>query len=157
MVILQQRSCGGCTACCKTHAVFEIEKPMGKWCPHCRVGKGCAIYLDRPKACKDFVCEWMKGFGKDEHRPDKTKIVLDFFTGEVIPEIFQVWEVTEGRIDSLFAREMARLSLERDIPVALIHLSGLKELLIDDAKLTDEIREALLEEGIRIITDVQTY
>ena len=32
--------CGTCTLCCKLVHVHEIEKPIGKWCPHCSLGKG---------------------------------------------------------------------------------------------------------------------
>lgn len=69
MELVLNRSCGGCTVCCKTHAVLEIKKPFGKWCPHCDTSRGCRIYSNHPKACKEFRCEWIKDFGEKKIDP----------------------------------------------------------------------------------------
>lgn len=39
--------------------IEELAKPVGEWCPHCKPGKGCTIYADRPKECADFMCQWL--------------------------------------------------------------------------------------------------
>lgn len=71
------RECGTCTMCCKIMGIKEIEKPSGQWCPHCLVGKGCAIYQDRPSECRTFSCDWLQAEALGpEWKPEKSKIVL---------------------------------------------------------------------------------
>src|SRR5436305_14221849 len=48
--MMNPRSCGDCTLCCKLLSITELEKPIGKWCPHCEIGKGCKIYDCRPQS-----------------------------------------------------------------------------------------------------------
>jgi hypothetical protein len=72
-----QRECGTCTMCCKVMGIKEIAKPPGQWCPHCRPGKGCNIYLDRPRECRTFSCDWLQAEALGpEWKPEKSKIVL---------------------------------------------------------------------------------
>lgn len=96
------RKCDGCTACCKTHSVSEVDSVAGVWCQYCRVGEGCAIYEERPLACRTYSCVWLQGKGDEGGRPDRLKIVMDYFGiefgGEKIP-IFNFWEVEEGVIE----------------------------------------------------------
>lgn len=80
MIDQPKRECGGCTLCCKLLEVKEISKLQGKWCSHCALGRGCKIYDDRPKACDDFNCLWLQGFGTDDMRPDKSKVVMTVTT-----------------------------------------------------------------------------
>ena len=74
--------CGNCTACCRVYAIPTFNKPAGKWCDHCAIGKGCKIYETRPKReCADFECLWleMKSRGNepaDDLRPDRCKVVF---------------------------------------------------------------------------------
>ena len=67
------RSCDGCTACCNgTLKIFDPEynvdvdykKPCQNIC-----NNGCAIYDNKPKACTDFECLWIK----DQTIPDWVK------------------------------------------------------------------------------------
>jgi hypothetical protein len=73
----KHRTCGGCTACCTTHAVSELGKPPGQRCRHvCQ--QGCAIYDARPEGCYVFQCMWLTGdVADDEARPDKLGLVFD--------------------------------------------------------------------------------
>lgn len=58
--------------------VEELGKPMGVLCAHCRPGRGCAIYEDRPRGCRAFECVWlMDPEMPHRFRPDQTKVVLD--------------------------------------------------------------------------------
>jgi hypothetical protein len=71
------RSCGSCTLCCKLLGIRELEKPQGSWCPHCRPGKGCRIYDERPPSCREFNCQWLMDETLPEaFRPDRSKVVL---------------------------------------------------------------------------------
>jgi hypothetical protein len=73
----QERTCGECRLCCKLLAVNEISKPPHEWCGHAVEGIGCAIYADRPGACRTFRCLWL---GRPElgpeWRPDRSHLVL---------------------------------------------------------------------------------
>src|SRR3954468_5954361 len=76
-LIVPGRSCGTCSLCCKVPHIAELDKPAGKWCAHCRPGKGCGIHATRPVSCRGFYCEWMtsKGLGPD-WKPDRCKFML---------------------------------------------------------------------------------
>ncbi len=71
------RQCGTCTLCCKVMGITALQKPAGRWCPHCAAAKGCAIYAERPQECATFACAWLtdERFGP-EWKPDKAKFVL---------------------------------------------------------------------------------
>jgi hypothetical protein len=154
MDIILNRSCGGCTACCKTHAVLEIKKPTGKWCSHCNPGQGCRIYSKHPKSCAEFECQWLKGFGKNEDRPDGTKIVLDLCTGitdSVLPNFLQIWEVSGKALHGSFAKESVRIGLENGFPVFLISTSGKVEIITGNISIPKESLNEIARQGIRIV------
>jgi hypothetical protein len=124
---VSQRSCGGCTACCKPIAVLEINKPLGEWCEHCSIGVGCRIYAEKPTSCGGFRCEWLKGFGEENDRPDHTKVILDFTKltkGGLPGGILQIWEVSEGSLASAHVKKTTLFGLENEIWVAHIPLHG---------------------------------
>ena len=79
--------CGSCTLCCKLLDVAELEKPGGRWCPHCAIGTGCKIYDTRPRPCRDFECLWLIS-QRDARplapalRPDRSKLVLYLDEGD---------------------------------------------------------------------------
>lgn len=70
----QVRACNGCTACCFTHGVEELNKPVLSLCSQCDAGTGCRIYTSRPPSCAGFLCGWREGMGEEEDRPDKIGI-----------------------------------------------------------------------------------
>jgi len=71
------RECGSCSLCCKVYAITELNKPPGKWCSHCKPGKGCAIHDALPTQCIDFNCLWRTeaSIGPD-WKPDRSKMVV---------------------------------------------------------------------------------
>lgn len=72
------RSCGSCSLCCKILDIPELDKPSGRWCSHCKPGKGgCEIYSDRPLVCRAFGCQWLAdgSFG-DHWYPVCSRMVL---------------------------------------------------------------------------------
>lgn len=70
-----KRECGECTACCTAMGVPELKKAPGTTCSSvCETG--CSVYKTRPQSCRDFECVWLQGSLEDEHRPDKTGVVL---------------------------------------------------------------------------------
>jgi len=87
---MTQRSCGGCSLCCKLIAVRELKKEPGVWCVHAR--PGCRIYgkPERPAGCGVFTCAWLERdpattSGKlalpDHLRPDRCHVVLTGLVG----------------------------------------------------------------------------
>jgi hypothetical protein len=70
------RACGDCSLCCKILGVEEIQKPAGKWCQHCKAGRGCTIYENRPAACRHFSCQWLvDGSFSDAWFPKRSRMV----------------------------------------------------------------------------------
>lgn len=76
--------CGSCSMCCKLLPIEEpdLVKPRDIWCGHHSKGHGCAIYNDRPEACRGFECHWLQavkeGMSPSETslRPDKCKVLI---------------------------------------------------------------------------------
>ena len=73
----QTRVCGSCSLCCKLIGFAEINKPMGRWCPHRVKDHGCGIYDTRPNECRAFNCEWLTNpnFGQ-EWEPTRSKMII---------------------------------------------------------------------------------
>ena len=78
---MSARRCGSCTLCCKLLIVPEIKKPQDHWCQYCAIGTGCGIYNDRPTSCVDFNCLWLQGYGSEDMKPDKSKVVMGMTKG----------------------------------------------------------------------------
>jgi hypothetical protein len=77
MIPAQGRTCGSCTFCCKVLGIGALEKPAGRWCAHCKPGRGCTIYEKRPGECADFACQWLVDPRFPEAlRPDKVKVMV---------------------------------------------------------------------------------
>jgi hypothetical protein len=119
-----QRNCGTCTACCKTHPVQEIDKPAGAWCPHCNIGRGCRIYDDRPPSCRDFTCQWLKGTGEDDDRPDKSKLVIDFIQNPDVGDVVALFEVMPGGLSKRLATTIRKAAFAKRYAVLAIPIYG---------------------------------
>jgi hypothetical protein len=75
--ILSGRACGSCTLCCKLLIVKDLAKPLGEWCQHCDIGRGCRIYDERPAECRTFFCGYLTSPSTDEHWfPARCKMVI---------------------------------------------------------------------------------
>lgn len=76
------RACGDCALCCKVLGITALAKPMGVWCPHCREGRDCGIYEERPAECRAFYCGWLTTPGLDDSwRPRAAGLVLAYELG----------------------------------------------------------------------------
>ncbi len=151
------RVCGTCSACCKTHGVTlapDTYKPKGVWCPHWDKQERCTIYKTRPRDCQDFRCEWLKGYGSDSLRPDRTKVVLDFVNLPDGPQggMLQMFEVSEG---ALLKSDMQALTQEvctRGVTVVHVPLGRQKKIFIPRrVKDFTEVVESATEEGYIIV------
>lgn len=83
------KTCGTCTLCCTVMPVHEIDKPANTRCAHQRDAPartiGCAIYKDRPRSCKEWMCHWLASDWPDDMRPDRLGVVFD-----VMPDMIKV-------------------------------------------------------------------
>jgi hypothetical protein len=74
---MTERRCGDCTLCCKVMAVEALDKPAGRWCSHCKPGRGCLTYETRPEECRNYSCLWLTDPSFSEHwKPSRSKLVL---------------------------------------------------------------------------------
>lgn len=65
--------CGECNVCCDTLSIYEI-KDAHTVCEH--YDQRCNIYNDRPDACRNFECEYIKRNWNIRLRPDKCGIII---------------------------------------------------------------------------------
>jgi len=73
-----QRTCGDCTACCVVLPIAELKKHRNVPCSHI-CGHGCDIYNNgRPKVCRVWRCEWLRGNVQEAYRPDKLGAMFHF-------------------------------------------------------------------------------
>jgi hypothetical protein len=75
--VIPGRECGSCSMCCKVYNIPEINKPAGKWCTHCKPGKGCAIHDALPTQCDEFNCLWRTETTMSAvWKPDQARMVV---------------------------------------------------------------------------------
>lgn len=75
--LVADRVCGDCTVCCTALPIQSdsFQKTSGVTCRHCV--SGCAIYSDRPQACRDFHCGWRQlPMLDDAWRPDRSGVMV---------------------------------------------------------------------------------
>lgn len=146
------RQCGGCTACCTTHEVREIHKPVGQQCQFCSEGVGCKVYEHRPKGCRDFVCEWIKGFGPEDSRPDRSGIVADLQNPVLETVLLTIWEYQAGALESNFVSELINHTLASGRPVLCLFLSGEKRLFVSSSiELSRQYRRLLEAKKVGVV------
>jgi hypothetical protein len=115
------RRCGTCNACCTTHGVPELKKIPFSKCEHLALVKGCGIYNERPKSCRDFECLWLQGAFEGVHRPDRLGIVFSVnypppgcsqaLVGHVIDSAYLGAYETQQFLEKLALRVVIILSL----------------------------------------------
>lgn len=107
------RDCGGCNVCCTAMHVRALNKPVGQVCEF-QTASGCGNYHDRPAACRQWFCMWVRDTGRvftDADRPDRlgaffTASEPDPATGR--PTIY-VHPIREGAIDEPRLAELIAL------------------------------------------------
>jgi hypothetical protein len=58
-------------------AIEALAKPAGRWCRHCKPGRGCLVYDSRPAECRSFSCLWLTDERFGAHwKPSKSKLVV---------------------------------------------------------------------------------
>ena len=72
------KECGSCCLCCKLPGVFEVDKPVNKWCKFAKPGKGCGVYDARPNSCRAYKCVWLQVEAlPPQIRPDRCGVIFE--------------------------------------------------------------------------------
>ncbi len=121
---MKKRECAGCTACCTTNAIVELNKPTYKKCKY-ECNKGCNIYESRPQSCRDFECLWLKGYGDEKGKPNKIGLFIEYRdSGYPLGKQFFAKEVYQGAAQTSGAiAYMQSIVLETGKPVFLLDKS----------------------------------
>lgn len=128
--LVENRECGGCTTCCKTHHILSLDKPEREWCQHCDIGKGCRIYDTRPEECRVFKCGWLVGFGSEDERPDKGKCVADIVDMPDVGDILVLYELQDGAIEkSGLVKTMINLAVSNGMCILKKHVRARDQFL----------------------------
>lgn len=145
----KRRECGNCSACCWTHCIEALSKPMHTTCAH-QCAKGCAIYGDHPHECKLYLCGWRRGYGKDWHRPDLSGVVIDIAIEKGHPRIVLV-ESKPGALQTASGRMIAAMFEEKRSRFYTITVGGVltKHIPRAQGELLELIRDTLGSNGPR--------
>lgn len=117
--------CGECNACCKPFAVPEVGKEDGvTLCRH-SCPTGCAIYAERPLACRMFQCVWLaRSEMATSWRPDKLGVMFLHSVYEVPGKqvsALDVWEVRPDASQIQSVREMVSVNRTQAGMAIIIH------------------------------------
>ena len=95
-----------------------MQKPPAVRCEH-QNGRGCAIYEDRPKGCREWSCLWLLGHFEDSERPDRVGVVMDMVSREHGHRgaIYLAHEAEPGGFDK--AMPLLRRLAEKEVVFAL--------------------------------------
>lgn len=123
-LLVAERSCGPCTACCTLVGVEELGKTPWTPCRHekdpfIEDGPGCRCYDGRPAGCRTFLCIWRLGALVDEDdRPDRLGVMIDAYRMEDGSPGIVFWETRPGGFMSAFPRLRPYVleSMKRDPP-----------------------------------------
>jgi hypothetical protein len=62
-----------------------VESYAGDWCKHCDIAKGCKIWGEHPKECKEYYCMWVQQEKSSENmRPDRCGVIFDKIADDII-------------------------------------------------------------------------
>ena len=133
--VIPGRECGSCTLCCKVYNVPEIGKVAGKWCQHCKPGRGCAIHDSLPSQCAVFNCLWRtEQTIPPAWKPDQSKMVITIFPlngfiyVQVDPGAPSAWR-KQPYYDQL--RQWSRNNLQKGIHV-IVFVNEMATLIMPD-------------------------
>jgi hypothetical protein len=90
--ILQEQTCGGCTACCYAIGVEELGKPYFRHCEH-QKASSCRIHETKPGSCKRYKCLYLQGAVKV--RPDELGFIFQVYKDDKENMILEVIEIED--------------------------------------------------------------
>lgn len=134
----RKRECGLCTLCCTALGVEDLDKPAGVPCVHLTPG-GCGIYEDRPEQCRRFECDWLRGNGDRDLRPDRIGAVITSseigMNFHVLPEKHDRWQRSRK------LRRMVEKLVEAGFSVFVVSGETDRTVYTGDQKVLDQITE----------------
>jgi len=150
--ISANKACGDCTLCCKVMAIEALAKPASFWCPHCRPGRGCLIYADRPAECRNFHCLWLINDVLDQRwKPSRSRFVLttseDGIEVRCDPGFPDAWRKEPFRSE---IRRWANSGESHDVTVVVI--VGQKMILVTSDR---EFDLGVVQADERIVREIQ--
>ena len=152
----KKRACGGCTLCC---FVFEVKTEDGvltkpqEWCKNCLVGSGCKVFdTTVPAVCEQWNCAWLEGMGTEDHRPDRTQVVMHWRLGK-LGRTLEMLEGTPGALSSDYAKQVTNdFAVRQRVPVIHFHADGRRQYVVMEGIVISEKEKAEFErEKIEII------
>jgi hypothetical protein len=128
--ILNQRSCGSCTACCTVFAIEEptLMKAERVDCEHL-CGAGCSVYETRPPTCRAYTCLWLRGLGDPvDDRPDRNGYVMhNLSANDNKGDIVVMTEVRAGALaDGTEGQKVVDVIVDQGVRVMLMYADGRK-------------------------------
>ena len=136
----KERTCEGCTLCCKLPKIEELNKPAYTWCKHCtpKANLGCGIHETRPNQCREFSCLWLLGRVPEEYKPSEVKFVMTMQKEENVDKMMIVIFIEDTNASTLrrkpFIRWIMGVMERKGFLVGAI-INGVKyQLFISDDK-----------------------
>jgi hypothetical protein len=127
--------CDGCTLCCELLDIPWMDSPVGEYCKHCEIGKGCGIYDNAPKDCLDYQCAYNQMDNVSLNlRPDKCGVIFEkisdkLFIGTIDPKQEKPQDIVMKQIDAF---------LNDGYSVILHHIKENKPIIINTDNRTKE-------------------
>jgi hypothetical protein len=76
--------CGECTLCCKLIDIPWMKSPPLEYCSKCIPGKGCGIWDNVPKDCKEYECAYRQMDNISIMlRPDNCHMIFEKLTEDI--------------------------------------------------------------------------
>jgi hypothetical protein len=115
--------------------VVELGKAAGKWCSHCKPGRGCTIHDKLPSECAAFNCLWKtEPTMSMQWKPDQSKMVLTLH-----PETNNIQVVVDPGVPSAWTRQpyhgQLRLLSKSNMPkghLVVVFVNELATLILPD-------------------------
>jgi len=121
------RTCGSCaggcvTSCCTIMGVKELDKPNGERCPKMASDGTCSIYAERPAACREWECVWLRAEDvlRNMDRPDRSGVILDVTNpppDAVIPQSIVARETRPGAFGEDAAKKLLAYFQKRSLVI----------------------------------------
>ena len=81
--------------------VPEIQKDTYETCANL-CDAGCGVYAHRPRSCRTFECQWLRGVLEVDGsvdiamRPDSCGVIFEYQPMSSFGDVFAAWEVEPG-------------------------------------------------------------
>lgn len=139
------RQCSPCTACLTAYTLHEAPESRSPRITF--AGQSVMKY----SVCESAGCEWFRGYGREQDRPDRSGVVIDLrslalFAG--YPTHF-LW--LQKQFDRVYAERTLQHSLCRGFMACVVYANRTMYLYVPDfIQLRRRVEEWIIEEGTQI-------